>query len=465
MYRHGSLLVLVQHIMVSWPIKAQPVETLLKEEQEMERNVEGKINFKRFFKPVGIGIAMVVVLAVVVVSIQSRVKNLKTKAGETVAVKSQEPGAPETQKPEPAEKSPSKELPKMEEIRKTPSYPAPSYTLPGSRPQGAQRGQIQQKIEPSVPGSVEKPTFGETIKGAEEKREAVPGKPLVPGAPPVKEVSPKLPGAVPGVTLHEEKHGEHVVLPEIDTIPGVTFVETMIKLMEHELKGRLLGWRPNDLIIGRFTDNINNYQLGVLEAIRFTTLRLKDSLTRMGEADAYDRDLQDALNLFMNKPTQFWFPSAEASYGEATEHLRRFVEKLKRGERKFYYRVDNLISLIVSYNDLLGNVNRTLIMDKRMDGRPVSWFEVDDYFYYAKGVAHVMFEILKVVRVGFKEQLAIINAAEIMDEILHELSRAEKMDPWIILDSDLDGIFANHRANLNAPLSEVAHLMTVMSRF
>ena len=104
-------------------------------------------------------------------------------------------------------------------------------------------------------------------------------------------------------------------------------------------------------------------------------------------------------------------------------------------------------------------------MDKRMDGKPVSWFEVDDYFYYAKGVAHVMFEILKVVRVGFREQLAIINATEIMDEILHELSRAEKMDPWIILDSDLDGLFANHRANLNAPLSEVVHLMTVMSRF
>jgi hypothetical protein len=39
------------------------------------------------------------------------------------------------------------------------------------------------------------------------------------------------------------------------------------------------------------------------------------------------------------------------------------------------------------------------------------------------------------------------------------------MDPWIVLDSDLDGFLANHRANLNAPLSEVAHLLTVMSQF
>ncbi|MCX7822451.1 MAG: DUF2333 family protein [Syntrophobacterales bacterium] len=428
---------------------------------------QGKQNLKRFLKPVGIAIAVVFVLVAVVFTIQSRIKALKAKSGETVAVQTHQPKAPEMPpKPETAEKPPTKELPKMDEIRKTPSYPAPAYTLPGSRPQGTQRGQIQQKIEPSVPGSVEKPTLGETIKEAEEKKDIGHGKPVIPpGAPPTKEISPKLPVTVPGTAHHEDKHEEHVVLPEIDPIPGVTFVETMIRLMEYELKGRFLGWRPNDLIIGRFTDNVNNYQLGVLEAMRFTTLRLKDSLTRMGEADAYDRDLQDALNLFMNKPTQFWFPSAEASYGEAVEHLKRFVEKLKRGERKFYYRVDNLISLIISYNDLLGNVNRTLIMEKRMDGRPVSWFEVDDYFYYAKGVAHVMFEILKVVRVGFKEQLAIINATEIMDEILHELHRAEKMEPWIILDSDLDGIFANHRANLNGPLSEVAHLMTVMSRF
>ena len=63
-----------------------------------------------------------------------------------------------------------------------------------------------------------------------------------------------------------EAHGEgHVQLPEISPIPGVTFVDTLIELMDHELNGRMLGWRPNDIIIGRFTDNINNYQLGVLE--------------------------------------------------------------------------------------------------------------------------------------------------------------------------------------------------------
>ncbi|NTV43561.1 MAG: DUF2333 family protein, partial [Syntrophobacteraceae bacterium] len=256
-----------------------------------------------------------------------------------------------------------------------------------------------------------------------------------------------------------EGHAVHgPALPEISPIPGVSFVEAMINVMEHELKDRFFGWRPNDIVIGQFTDNVNSYQLGVLEAIRFTTLRLKDSLTRMGDADTYDPDLELALNLFMNSATKFWFPSAEGSYGEAVDHLKRFVEKLKTGKRSFYYRKDNLVLLIATYRDQLGNVNKSLI-------GPMDWFKTDDAFYYAKGVAHVYYEILRVIRVGFEQQLGTtLYAREMLDEVIHELHRAEVMDPWIILDADLGGLLANHRANLNAPLSETAHLFVVLSQ-
>ncbi len=332
---------------------------------------------------------------------------------------------------------------------KAPAGPSQAPTVETPSPQAPSAGPVPEtKPAPAQPSVPQLPAVQPQAK------EAAP-------APKVELHAPALPGHA-----EEEKHEEHgVVLPQISPTPGVTFVETMIKLMEYELKGRFLGWRPNDLILGRFTDNINNYQLGVLEAMRFTTLRLKDSLTRMGEADTYDRDLEDALNLFMNKATLFWFPSAETSYGEAVDHLKKFLEKLKTGRRSFYYRTDNMLSLLKTYGDLLGNVNKSLIIDRYPDGRSVSWFDVDDYFYYAKGVAHVMYEILKVCRVGFYEQLVTIDAVDIMDEILHELHRAEQMDPWIILDADLDGFLANHRANLNAPLSEVAHLIAIVSRF
>ncbi len=280
-------------------------------------------------------------------------------------------------------------------------------------------------------------------------------------AAPAQEAGKTAEHAMPTGAEHGEVHGAHApALPEISPIPGVTFVETMIKLMDYELHGRFLGWRPNDMVIGRVTDNINNYQLGILEAIRFTTFRLKDSLTRMGDADTYDPDLELALNLFMNRATLFWFPSAENSYEEAIDHLKRFVVKLKAGQRNFYPRIDNFRLLMSTYKDLLGNVNRSLIVS------PVSWFKVDDYFYYAKGMSHVFYELLRVVRVQYENQLkSTLTALELVDEIIHELYRTEEMDPWIILDSDLDGIFANHRANLNAPLSEAAHLMVILSSF
>jgi hypothetical protein len=256
---------------------------------------------------------------------------------------------------------------------------------------------------------------------------------------------------------HGEAHGgEHVQLPEISSIPGITFVDTLIGLMDHELHGRTLGWRPNGIFFSRFTDNINNYQLGVLEAVRFTTIRLKDSLTRLGEADTYDPDLEQALNLFMISATSWWFPSAASSYEQAIDHLKKFRTKLEKGQRNFYYRRDTLVALLSAYKDQIGNVNRTLVM-------PVGWWNSDDYFYYAKGVAHVYFEILKVCRVGFKNQLATMHGTDIMDEVLHELLIAENINPWIVFDASLDGFFANHRANLNAPLSEAGHLLAMLS--
>jgi hypothetical protein len=334
-----------------------------------------------------------------------------------------------------------------EEAAKTPPA-TPEQPQPTQKPHAPEPGQAAAPggHAPSPPAIAEQPKAPQPA----------------PAHPEAKAPEAQHGAVVPGVAAeHGAEHGgaEHgVQLPEISPIAGVTFVDTVINLLDHELHGRMLGWRPNDLIIGRFTDNINNYQLGVLEAVRFTALRLKDSLTRMGDADTYDPDLEQAVNLLMNSATAWWWPSAESQYDKALEHLRKFKTKLEKGQRNFYYRRDNLVSLLATYKDLLGNVNRSLVM-------PIGWYHSDEHFYYAKGVAHVYYEILKVSRVGFKNQLSqTMHGMDIMDEVLHELDRAEKVDPWIVFDAGYGGFLANHRANLNAPLSEVAHLLIVLSQ-
>jgi hypothetical protein len=250
-----------------------------------------------------------------------------------------------------------------------------------------------------------------------------------------------------------------------EEVAGVAFTEKLVQLLAHELSGRILGWRPNDLIFGRFTDDINEFQLGSLEAIRYTAVKLKETMTRFGDADSYDPHLIQAVNLLMNRADQFWFPSSESQYKSAVAELRGFVIDLRQGKSRFYYRTDNLLSLVASYKDLLGNCHENLVKDKEADGSPVSFFRADDYFYYAQGVAHVMYEMLKTVRTGFVEQLRTLDAVALMDKIITDLERAVNCEPWIITNGDCSSILANHRYHLAAPISSALNNMGTMLRY
>ena len=247
-------------------------------------------------------------------------------------------------------------------------------------------------------------------------------------------------------------------------IPGVAFTQKLIELLDYELDGRFWGWRPNDLLIGRFTDNINEFQLGALEASRYTAKTLKESLTRLGDTDGYDPNLVEAVNLLMSRADKFWFPSSESQYEEALENLQEFLSNLRQGESHFYYSTENLQALVASYKDLLGNCQENLVKLEEPDGTGVSHFRADNYFYYCQGVAHVMHEMLRTVRVDFVEQLQTIDAVALMKKIVEDLERASENDPWLITNGHDDGILANHRYNLAAPISSALHNMSTVLR-
>ena len=243
-----------------------------------------------------------------------------------------------------------------------------------------------------------------------------------------------------------------VVAPVHKPIPrGVTFVEAAIKPLDYELEERWWGWRPNDII--NVTDNINNYQMGVLEVTRRTTVALAERISRTGTTDAFDKNLEQAMNWFMVKATSYWFPSAESKYREGLRELQAYLEKLKEGKATFYIRTDNLIPLLASFEDLLGSCDENLVKEIDADGSPVSFFSVDDYFYYAQGVAGAMATVLEAVHHDFLLTLESRNATELLHHAILACQRAANIEPWIILDRDLSSILANHRANMAAPIS------------
>jgi hypothetical protein len=194
-------------------------------------------------------------------------------------------------------------------------------------------------------------------------------------------------------------------------------------------------------------------QLGVLEVTRRTAVILTERLSRTGSTAAFDRNLENAMNWFMITADRYWFPSPESRYRAGLEELGKYRDKLLRGEASFYTRTDNLIPLLAAYEDLLGSCDENLVKATEDSGLEISYFAADDYFYYAKGVASALLTILEAVAEDFAVTVESRRGTEVLHHAIESCRRATQLNPWIVTDSVLDGVFANHRANMAAPIS------------
>jgi hypothetical protein len=276
------------------------------------------------------------------------------------------------------------------------------------------------------------------------------------GAAPSIAVTPE---AAPPATIPAPDHGAGTQVPgndiQVEPLPppplGVAFVDAVIAPLEYELKKRFWGWRPNDVI--NFTDNVNNFQLGVLEVSRRTVVQLAERISRTGSTDAFNPHLENAMNWLMITAQRYWFPSPESKYLESLQELEKYKQRLMAKRATFYIRTDNLIPLLAAYEDLLGSCDENLVKQKEPDGSNVSFFKADDYFYYAKGVANTMAGILEAVEHDFAQTLERRNGMDLLHHAIASCRRAAEINPIIILDAGLDSTFANHRAHMAAPIS------------
>jgi hypothetical protein len=232
---------------------------------------------------------------------------------------------------------------------------------------------------------------------------------------------------------------------------GVAFVTAVIEPLEYELNERWWGWRPNDII--NVTDNVNNFQLGVLEVTRRAAVQLAERISRTGSTDAFNKHLENAMNRLMIKAEQYWFPTPESKYKESLDEMAIYKEQLIQGAASFYTRTDSIIPLLAAFEDLLGSCDENLVKIKEKDGSKVGYFSTDNYFYYAKGIASAMATILEAVHHDFMDTLEKRNGGELLHHAIESCNRAASLEPWMVTEGDLDGFLANHRANMAAPIS------------
>ena len=268
--------------------------------------------------------------------------------------------------------------------------------------------------------------------------------------------------AVPAHPAHEAPAA--LPTPGREPDKGEIFTRSLIKIMDDQVNRSWLGWRPNSILFGKLglTDNVNNIQLGVLEVARRTIVVMNENMTRFATTEAYNPQVNEAMNYFMVSPDKYWFPSASGKYREAMRDLEIYIEGLPKGRSRFYSRVDNLIALLTNYKDILGSCFHNLIKDTEADGKPVSWWVTDDYFYFARGVALGMAEMLDAVSQDFHQELQKKNSQKLLEEASHALHQAARLSPWIVLNGDKDGWIANHRANMGTYIGEAEHLISTL---
>lgn len=261
-------------------------------------------------------------------------------------------------------------------------------------------------------------------------------------------------------------------------VRGVHFT----KVNEMLIKDMADNWLPNDLFWPTaLLDNMPNFQLGVLEVVRYNVRVLRDNLARMRTTDRLDPSGEAAFTNLSNDPLKWWFPSAESKWKSALTQLEIYEHNLSSGKSHFYPRADNLIELLNQYLSLMGGVNTRLInaprdlkstlgveeqKDKASPAPTVDidipWTQIDDNFYYAQGVAYALHESFRAIRVDFREVLTDKNSVGLVDKILEILGRCH-FEPLIVFNGDPDSIFANHSLNLSGIFNDARQKMNSLT--
>ncbi|HVN89026.1 MAG TPA: DUF2333 family protein [Candidatus Binataceae bacterium] len=247
-------------------------------------------------------------------------------------------------------------------------------------------------------------------------------------------------------------------------ISGEIYATTLAEIMDHELHTGF-GWRPNDFFLwGPYlmADNNADRQMGIIMAVRETMRVFKDHLTKIS-SNEYDPNLLVADTDFRNEPTKWILPAAETKYNDGVKHLRMYVAALHANpptSSQLNQRNVELVRLFQSWTDMLGDAHAMLYRDRKPDGSPIYPWDNDDYFYHAQGYAHVMYHMLQaVIREYNQTQKTKPVIGTLMDEALEPLQKAAMMKPVVVLDGSLTGIFANHRRNLDAYITEARQKM------
>lgn len=252
-------------------------------------------------------------------------------------------------------------------------------------------------------------------------------------------------------------------------VPGYATVDTLIRVAETLLE-KPGGYLSNDIMPpGVLLDNIPNWEFGVLQQVRDLARVVRNDYSRSQSQSKEDEDLAIAEPKFFFDNNSWILPPSESEYRDAIAGFTRYKERLagvRAPEAHFYARSDNLREWLAQVEKRLGSLSRRLgdsVTARGPDsglavgesGRSVdssgasfertSWFEIDDIFFEARGMAWALVHMFRAAEIDFDDVLADKNAEASLHQIIRELeaSLAPLRAP-VVLNGGGFGLFANH---------------------
>lgn len=258
--------------------------------------------------------------------------------------------------------------------------------------------------------------------------------------------------------VEEAAHAAHVENPK--ELPlGYTYASTLIEI-SHTLLHKAGGFLSNDVFPPSvFLDNIPNWELGALIALRDATTALRNNIARSQTQSQEDPDLAKGEPFFYFDYRSWQLPSSESEYEKGIESLEAYRERLKKRSANFYARADNLRQYLEVLEKRLGDYSNRLsasTADRPKEGEErhvelerTPWLKLDDRFFEARGYTWAAMLILKAIEWDFRDILGNKTAQVSLQHIVRELEHCQ--DPYlspVILNGSGFGLFANYSLTL-----------------
>lgn len=206
-------------------------------------------------------------------------------------------------------------------------------------------------------------------------------------------------------------------------------------------------WTANDpfFLPTAALDNMPNFQQGLVAGLARFAIETRDQLGRTRGSSQVDKDLERAASLLQYSgtvwvwdPAVSWLPTAtsEAQYSAAAEALRRYNDRLERGQAVFDRRADNLIATMERISADVGSASA--VIDQRVaEDAPILFdFVSDDIFYRNKGMLYAYYLLLRELGRDYQAVLAERRLEVSWQQMIHSFEEAATLQPIVVINGD-----------------------------